>query len=146
MEFAATEEQRNTRVMSARGERILVIGNRSPLLEGVADLLQLSGYNVEMSSNWVETSYALNGNPPNLAVVELSSFASDGHRLSEQIHTTPRWAEVPILFVSFSGDDRIRELQRWSSKSQDPRLQFYAHTVLSMDGLLEKVGACLAEH
>jgi hypothetical protein len=51
---------------------------------------------------------------------------------------------VPILFVSFSGDDRIRELQRWSSQSKDQRLQFYAHTVLSMDGLLEKVGSCLA--
>ncbi len=143
MKIPAIEEQRNTRVMSTGGERILVIGKRSPLLEGVADLLQLSGYRVEMSSNWIETSYALNGNPPNLAVVDLSSFASDGHRLSEQIHTTPRWTDVPILFVSFSGDDRIRELQRWSRKSNDHRLQFYAHTVLSMDGLLEKVGACL---
>ena len=75
--------------MSTGDKRILVIGKRSPLLEGVADLLQLAGYEVEMSSNWAETSYALNGNPPNLAIVDLSSFSSDGHHLSEQIHTTP---------------------------------------------------------
>jgi len=144
MNTTTIEEKRNTGVMGTGEKRILVIGKRSPLLEGVADLLQLSGYGVEMSSNWVETSSALNGNPPHLAVVDLSSFSSDGHHLSEQIHRTPRWADVPILFVSFSGDDRIRELQRWSSQSNDQRLQFYAHTVLSMDGLLEKVGACLA--
>jgi len=144
MKIPAIEEQPKTRVISTGDKRILVIGKRSPLLEGVADLLQLSGYSVEMTSNWVETPYALNGNPPNLAVIDLSSFSSDGHHLSEQIHTTPRWTDVPILFVSFSGDDRIRELQRWSSKSNDQRLQFYAHTVLSMDGLLEKVRTCLA--
>jgi len=144
MTISAIEEQRNTRVTSTGDKRILVIGKRSPLLEGVADLLQLSGYSVEVTSNWVETSYSMNGNPPNLAVIDLSSLSSDGHHLSEQIHTTPHWADVPILFVSFSGDDRIRELQRWSSKSNDQRLQFYAHTVLSMDGLLEKVRASLA--
>ncbi len=136
--------EQETEAMSASGQRILVIGKSSPLLEGVSDLLQLAGYRVDMSSSWAETEYAMHITPPSLAIVDLSNSASDAYRLSEQIRNTPRWADVPILFISFSGDDRIRELQRRSRKNKDGRLQFYAHTLLSMDGLLEKVRTCLA--
>jgi CheY-like chemotaxis protein len=144
MGISVIEDRRQTRVMSAGQRRILVIGKSSPLLEGVADLLQLAGYEVEMSSSWAETAYALHVKPPNLAIVDLSNSAADVYRLSEKIRNTPQWTDVPILFVSFSGDDRIRDLQRWTRKNKDNRLQFYAHTVLSMDGLLDKVDACLA--
>jgi len=139
---AGVRQKRSTG--NANGQRVLVIGKNSPLLEGVADLLQLAGYRVEMSSTWSETAYALQIAPPNLAIVDLSNSAADAFRLSEQIRNSPRGADVPILFISFSGDDRIRDLQRRNLKNNDRRLQFYAHTVLSMDGLLDKVGACLA--
>lgn len=132
------------RAMSKGGQRILVIGKNSPLLEGVFDLLQLAGYQVDVSSSWAETEYALHVAPPNLTIVDLSGAASDAYRLSERIRRTSHWADVPILFVSFSGDDRIRELQRHSLRNNDRQLQFYAHTLLSMDGLLEKVKACIA--
>jgi response regulator RpfG family c-di-GMP phosphodiesterase len=123
--------------------RILVIGKSSPLLEGVGDLLQLSGYQVDTSSSWTETEYAMHVTPPDLAIVDVSSPTADAHRLSEQIHSAPRWSRVPILFISFSGDDRIRELQGYNHKSNGGRLDFYAHTLLSMNGFLEKVKTCL---
>jgi DNA-binding response OmpR family regulator len=125
-------------------QRILVIGESSPLLEGVADLLQLAGYNAEVSSSWAEIQRASNVTPPNLAIVDLSNSPADAFCLSQRIRGFPHWVDVPILFVSFSGDDRIRELQRWTRKQNDHRLQFYAHTVLGVNGLLDKVGACLA--
>jgi DNA-binding response OmpR family regulator len=130
--------------MNNGGQQILVIGEKSPLLEGVVDLLQLAGYHAEASSTWAEIQHSLSVSPPNLAIVDLSNSPTDAVRLSQQIRRFPPWMDVPILFVSFSGDDRIRDLQRWTRKSNDKRLQFYAHTVLSMDGLLAKVGACLA--
>jgi DNA-binding response OmpR family regulator len=130
--------------MNKNGARILVIGGVSPLLEGVSDLLQLAGYQVDLSSSWIETEYALRVRPPNLAIVDLSSPLSDAYRVSEEIHRIPNWSEVPILFISFSGDDRIRDLQRRNRKANDKRFQFYAHTLLSMDGLLDKVQSCLA--
>ncbi len=135
--------EQGTGAVSMGGERILVIGKSTPLLEGVYDLLQLAGYQVDMSSSWAETEYALHVTPPNLAVVDLSSSAADAYRLSERMRSTPHWSDVPILFVSFSGDDRIRELQR-HSRNHDGRTQFYAHTLLSIDGLLAKVEACLS--
>jgi DNA-binding response OmpR family regulator len=130
--------------MNNRGQRILVIGKRSPLLEGVSDLLQLSGYKVYMSSNWAETENAMVVTPPNLAIVDLSNSASDAYSLSESLRNANRWAEVPILFISFSGDDRIRDLQRHKRNSDDGRLQFYSHTLLGVDGLVEKVKTCLS--
>jgi CheY-like chemotaxis protein len=138
------EDGRKTKGMSTGSQRILVIGESSPLLEGVADLLQLAGYQVDLSSSWAETEYALRVTPPNLAIVDLSRSAANAYRVSEQIRRTPHWTDVPILFISFSGDDRIRDLQRYSQKAKDGRMQFYAHTLLSMDGLLSKVETCLS--
>ncbi len=135
---------RKDRVMSEGRQRIQIIGQNSSLLEGVYDLLQLAGYQVDVSSSWAETEYAMHHHVPNLVIVDLSSSASEAYRLSQQIRNTPQWSQVPILFVSFSGDDRIRDLQRLSRKARDGKIFFYAHTLLSMNGLLDKVKACLA--
>jgi DNA-binding response OmpR family regulator len=125
-------------------KRILVIGRNTPLMEGVSDLLQVVGYPVDLSSSWTETEYAMYDSPPDLVIIDLSIAAPDGYRLAEQIRSNPHWSEVPILFISFSGDDRIRELQRDNQRNGDKRVHFYAHTLLSMDGLLEEVRTCLA--
>jgi CheY-like chemotaxis protein len=127
-----------------KGKRILVIGSSTPLMEGVSDLLQVDGYPVDVSSTLAETEYALNGTLPDLVLVEFSSATPDIARLAEQIRLVPQWSEVPILYVSFSGDDHIRELQRHHQRNGDKRLHFYAHTLLSMDGLMDQVRTCLA--
>ena len=132
-------------VMKTNGHHILVIGSSSPLLEGVADLLQLAGYRVETSSSWAETEYAMVIAPPHLVIVDLSSSARDAYRLSEQLRRIPRWAEVPILFISFSGDDSIRSLQLMRNrKGSSGPVHYYAHTLLSMEGLLNQVRTCLS--
>ncbi len=113
-------------------------------MEGVSDLLQLAGYQVEVSSTWAETEYALRVLPPNLAIVDLSNPAIDAYRMSEELHKSTQWSDVPVLFVSFSGDDRIRDLQRKSGNNHKGRFQYYAHTLLSIDGLLDKVQACIS--
>lgn len=125
-------------------QRILVIGRSTPLIEGVSDLLQVVGYPVDMSSTWAATEYAMSDVPPDLVIVDLSLAAPDGYRLAEQIRSAPDWTSVPILFVSFSGDDSIRELQQQNQGNGDAKLHFYAHTLLGMDGLLDKVRTCFA--
>jgi DNA-binding response OmpR family regulator len=125
-------------------KRILVIGRSTPLMEGVSDLLQVDGYPVDVSTTLAETQHALNGSLPDLVVVDLSSAAPDVDRLAEQIRLVPQWSDVPILYVSFSGDDRIWDLQRRHQRNGDKRLHFYAHTLLSMDRLMDQVRTCLA--
>lgn len=125
-------------------KRILVIGSSTPLMEGVSDLLQMDGYPVDVLTTLGETQYALNGSLPDLVLVDLSTAAPDIDRLAEQIRMVPQWSDIPILYVSFSGDDRIRELRRHHQSNGDSRLHFYAHTLLGMDRLVDQVRTCLA--
>ena len=127
-----------------QGKRILVIGSHTPLMEGVSDLLQVDGYPVDVSSTLAETEYILNGASPDLVLIDLSSAEPDIDRLAEQVRSVPQWSDVPILYVSFSGDDRIRELRRRQQSSGDKRSHFYAHTLLGMDRLMDQVRTCLA--
>jgi DNA-binding response OmpR family regulator len=131
-------------MISRNGQRILMIGGESPLVEGVHDLLQVVGYRVNLSSSWTESESVPDLTPPNLVIIDLSSTAPDIFQLAEQIRATPRWAQVPILFISFSGDDRIRDLQQRNRHNGDSQLHFYAHTLLSIDELLEKVRTCIS--
>ncbi len=124
-------------------KRILVIGSRSPLMEGVSDLLQMDGYPVDLSTTLAETEYALNGTMPDLVLVDLSDAAADVDRLAERVRAVPQWSDVPILYVSFSGDDRIRDLQRHHRRNGERRLHFDAHTLLGMERLVEQVRICL---
>jgi CheY-like chemotaxis protein len=144
--LTATTGERETMAIGVGSEtkRILMIGSHTPLMEGVSDLLQVDGYPVDVSSTLAETEYALNGSLPDLVLVDLSSAAPDIDRLAEQIRQVPQWSNVPILYLSFSGDDRIRELQRRHQNNGDKRLHFYAHTLLSMDRLMDQVRTCLA--
>jgi CheY-like chemotaxis protein len=133
-------------LVTKEGQRILVVGRSAPLMEGVSDLLQVMGYPVETSSSWMETEYAMHDRPPSLVIADLSIAPSDVYKLAEHIRSAPHWTDVPILFISFSGDNRIRELQRYNKKRNgngNGRLHYYAHTLLSMDELLQEVEACL---
>jgi CheY-like chemotaxis protein len=138
------DRQRIRRMAKGR-ERILVIGRSIPLMEGVADLLQVVGYPVQLSPSWDEAECRGNGHgPPDLVIVDLSGAATDGHSLARQLRDKPHWSGVPILFISFTGDDSVRELQRSSRKNGEKRLYFYAHTLLGADHLLAQVRTCLA--
>lgn len=113
-------------------------------MEGVSDLLQVVGYPVDMSSTWNETEHAMEDPLPDLVIIDLSTAAADGYRLGQKIRKAPHWAHVPILFVSFSGDDHIRELRQHKQRNGDRQLYFYEHSLLGMDGLLDEVRTCLA--
>ena len=130
--------------LGGQGKRILVIGSHTPLMEGVSDLLQVDGYPVDVSSTLAETEYILNGTSPDLVLIDLSTTEPDIDQLAEQVRSVPQWSDVPILYVSFSGDDRIWDLQQRHQRNGDKRLHFYAHTLLSMDRLMDQVRTCLA--
>lgn len=121
---------------------ILVIGQTSSLVEGVADLLRLAGYRVETSPSWAETERAPQIPLPDLVIVDVPSVADDAHYLSEQMHKA-YWANIPILFVSFSGDDWIRTLRRDNHNNNGGAVHFYSHTLLSIDSLVDTVKSCL---
>jgi DNA-binding response OmpR family regulator len=124
---------------ASKEKRILVVGQSLSLVEGVADLLQMVGYPVHASAALPEAGFTDLPVPPDLMIVDLSVAASDIYHRSEKIREEPLWSEVPILYVSFSGDDHIRELRRRGVRHDDHRSRFYAPPILGLDGLLETV-------
>lgn len=129
--------------MSNDERRILVLGEHSPLVQGVSDLLQLDGYQVDTSSDWSEAGHIQDAAPPSLVIVDLSASTSEAFDLPERIQSSPKWSKVPLLLIGFADDARISEIQHRSRSSGDRRLYFYHHTLLGMGGLLEKVQDCL---
>jgi CheY-like chemotaxis protein len=129
--------------MSECGRRVLLIGRKSSVLEGLFDLLELDGYKVAMTSSWRESEYELLATRPDLVVVDLSRPFVDTVRISDQIRSIPHWADVPLLFVSFSAGDHVRELQQHLQRNDSGQLHFFTHTVLSVDTFLDKVQACM---
>jgi response regulator RpfG family c-di-GMP phosphodiesterase len=123
---------------------ILVLGQRSALLEGVSDLLRLVGYQVELSSDWEGATSSGWMSPPNLVIVDLSDRVSEAQGLPDQIHSVPRWSSVPLLFVGFSGDAEIDELQARGHGHDSAPTYFYVHSLLSAEGLVQKVQTCLS--
>jgi PleD family two-component response regulator len=135
------ESREHRRVVDNGTRRILVLGQSSPLLEGVCDLLQLAGYQVDIATSWDETP-SIPEPPPNLVVVDLSHPGTEFYHPPEQIRSIPRWSHVPLLYVSFSGDERIRELRRHDGNN-DELIHFYAYPLLGMNGLLRAIQTCM---
>jgi hypothetical protein len=69
----ATIGKRRVGSMAKGRESILVLGRSIRLMEGVADLLQVVGYPVEVSSSWAETEYAMHDASPGPDLVDLST-------------------------------------------------------------------------
>ena len=120
---------------------ILVIGQSSPVLEGVSDLLQLAGYRVKISPSWAQTERTLQIPRPDLVIVDVPSAPAGIHYLSEKMRTA-YWVNIPILYVSFSGDEYIRTLWQYNPNNGG-RVHFYAHTLLSIESLVDTVKSCL---
>jgi CheY-like chemotaxis protein len=128
--------------MASGSQKIVVIGNPSPLLEGVADLLQLAGYDVALSAGGPDAADVGGAPPPDLAILDLSEWL-DSLELPQQILSMAPAPEVPILLLSFSGDDRIWHLQHVEGEGKSGRVEIYAHSLLGPNGLLDKVKGCL---
>jgi hypothetical protein len=79
--------------------------------------------------------------PPDLVIVDLSSVAPD---VADQIRRAPHGSKVPILFLGFSGDDSIRELQNQVQGNGEGQLYFYGNTLLGVDELLDKIRSCMS--
>jgi PleD family two-component response regulator len=138
------KEGNSSQEMDDGRQKILVLGQQSPLLEGVVDLLQLVGYQVAVSSSWREVQHTAGGTPPSLIVVDLSDATLDAVVVSEAVGTLPKWSSVPLLYIGFAGDERVRDLQLGHQYQENGQVHVYTHTLLSVDGLLEKVHTCLA--
>jgi DNA-binding response OmpR family regulator len=80
--------------------KILVVDDDPNLLLLLSDLLQLQGYDVETAGSGYLALTMLKTVIPDLLISDVAMPGLDGYGLVEQLRNHPRFARMPILFVS----------------------------------------------
>jgi DNA-binding response OmpR family regulator len=130
--------------MGQAAKRVVVIGRTWTLLEGITDLVELAGYSATPAGAWTEVEGQFEDCRPDLAIIDLTDWL-DSFDLPDRITEMFPLPDVPILLISFSGDDRIWQLQQRGDHAKTGRVEIYAHSLLGPEALLEKVRLCLGQ-
>lgn len=85
--------------------RILIVEDDAALLEGLRDVLELSGFRVTTARNGVEGLAALNSGPlPDLIISDIMMPRMDGYQFYSQVRAHPEWVNVPFIFLTARGE------------------------------------------
>ena len=86
------------------GDLILVVEDNALLLEGIRDLLEVSGYRVLMAGDAAQALALLEHNHPDLIVSDIMMPGMDGYELYEQVRLRPDLLDTPFVFVTARGE------------------------------------------
>jgi two-component system, sensor histidine kinase and response regulator len=79
---------------------ILVVEDDGALLDGLRDMLELSGYHVLTARNGVEGLAVLQARLPDLIVSDINMPRMDGYQFYSQVRARPDWVSVPFIFLT----------------------------------------------
>jgi signal transduction histidine kinase len=85
------------------GELILVVEDNLSLLEGVHDLLEVSGYRVLTAPGGPPALTLLERNRPDLIISDIMMPGMDGYELFEKVRARPDLADTPFIFLTARG-------------------------------------------
>jgi two-component system sensor histidine kinase/response regulator len=79
---------------------ILVVEDDAALLEGLRDILELSGYQVLTARNGVEGLAVLQTRLPHLIISDINMPRMDGYQFYSQVRARPDWVSLPFIFLT----------------------------------------------
>ena len=81
---------------------ILLVDDDEALLEGMHDLLELSGYHAVTAENGVQAVGILeaSGQLPDLIVSDITMPGMDGYQLLEEARARDEWKSIPFIFLT----------------------------------------------
>jgi two-component system KDP operon response regulator KdpE len=117
-----------------REPRILLVDDELPILRSVTPLLRSRGYEVQNAVNAKNALTELDGNPPDLLIVDLGLPDLDGFELCRRVRER---SSVPIIVLSarHSEKDKVAAL--------DCGADDYVTKPFGTDELLARIRACL---
>jgi two-component system sensor histidine kinase/response regulator len=83
---------------------ILVVEDNAPLLEGIRDLLEVSGYRVLTAGSAVQALAVLESSHPDLIVSDIMMPGMDGYELFERVRQRPDLLDTPFVFLTARGE------------------------------------------
>jgi two-component system, sensor histidine kinase and response regulator len=85
-------------------ETILVVEDDAALLDGLRDILELSGYRVVTARNGAQGLLALEQHRPDLIVSDINMPRMDGYQFYGQVRAHPEWVSLPFIFLTAKGE------------------------------------------
>lgn len=85
-------------------ETILVVEDDAALLDGLRDILELSGYRVVTARNGALGLVALEQHRPDLIVSDINMPRMDGYQFYGHVRAHPEWVSLPFIFLTAKGE------------------------------------------
>jgi DNA-binding response OmpR family regulator len=79
---------------------ILLVEDHAPLLQSMAFLLEVAGFDVMTARDGEEALNALCQQAPDLIISDVSMPKMDGHELLRRVRSTSQWRKLPFIFAS----------------------------------------------
>jgi CheY-like chemotaxis protein len=80
--------------------RVLVVEDNAANLELITDWLEVEGYEVKSAVNLAQAFAHLEGQLPEIVLLDVQLGAEDGLVVAETARKDPRWRELPIIAVT----------------------------------------------
>lgn len=82
------------------GEYVLVVEDDTAMAEGIRDVLELAGYEVQLGHNGTEALMRVAERVPDLIVSDIMMPEMDGYKLLERIRDNQEWVSIPFIFLT----------------------------------------------
>ena len=84
--------------------KIMVVDDEPDILFTVGQMLEMSGYEVIKVSNGKECLEKLEETSPDLVLLDIMMPEISGWDVAAKIKEDPKWAKIPIVFLTAKGD------------------------------------------
>jgi DNA-binding response OmpR family regulator len=90
-------------------KRILVVDDEPNIVLSLDFLMRRAGFEVEVARDGREALAALEGEPPDLLLLDVMMPEFDGFEVCEKIRARPEWASTKIVMLTARGREAERE-------------------------------------
>lgn len=90
-------------------KRVLVVDDEPNIVMSLEFLMKRAGFEVTVARNGREALQALDGQPPDLLLLDVMMPEFDGYEVCERIRKRPEWDATRIIMLTARGRDVERQ-------------------------------------
>jgi DNA-binding response OmpR family regulator len=90
-------------------KRVLVVDDEPNIVLSLEFLMRRAGFEVQVARSGGEALKALEGEPPDLMLLDVMMPEFDGYEVCERIRANPEWRRTKIIMLTARGREAERE-------------------------------------
>jgi DNA-binding response OmpR family regulator len=94
---------------AAMAKRVLVVDDEPNIVLSLEFLMRRAGFEVQVARSGGEALKALEGEPPDLMLLDVMMPEFDGYEVCERIRARPEWRHTKIIMLTARGREAERE-------------------------------------